>query len=135
MNKDLLAKFFLRIGLAFVFVYAAVEIYFHPANFLKYVPHEITDLMPVDLFLLVFGVVEIILAVWLLSGWKGQYPSLISFLMMVGIIVLNPEYFQILFRNVAIGFGSLALVVLEMAKEPAKNTTLHQTNYLMPSIK
>ena len=112
-----LAKYFLKIGLAFVFIYASVEIYLHPDNFLKYIPPFMMDFMPIDLFLDVFGVAEVLLAIWLLSGWKVQYPSIISFLLMVGIVVMNPEYFQVLFRNVAIGFGSLALAALEMARE------------------
>lgn len=117
MTKNELAKWFLRVGLAFVFLYASVEIYFHPANFLKYVPQFVQDSLPLDLFLLLFGVFEVAIAVWLLTGWKGQYPSLLSVLMIIGIVAFNMEYFQILFRNVAIGFGGLALVVLELTKD------------------
>jgi len=114
MNSERLAKYFLRIGLAFVFIYASVEIYLSPDNFLKYVPNQLLDMIPLDTFLIVFGIAEIALAVWLISGWKGHYPSFLSFLMMAGIVAFNMEYFQVLFRNVAIGFGSLALVVLEL---------------------
>jgi hypothetical protein len=117
MNQNQLAKWFLRIGMAFVLVYASVEIYVNPENFLKYVPKFMTNMVPLDLFLNSFGVIEVLLAVWLLSGWKGQYPSLLSALMMAGIVVFNMEYFQILFRNVAIGFGGLALIALELANE------------------
>jgi hypothetical protein len=116
MSNTSFAKWLLRIGIAFVYVYAAVEIYLHPDNFLKYVPKVILDYVQLDLFLLVFGVLEIVLSVWLLSGWKGHYSSIISVVMIAGIVVFNPEYFQILFRNVAIGFGGLALLVLELRK-------------------
>jgi len=117
MNINSLAKFFLRAGLAFVLVYASVEIYYRPDNFLKYVPPFVLQMISMDLFLPIFGVVEIILALWLLSGWKGQYPSMLAVMMMVGIVVFNMDYFQILFRNVAIGFGALALFVLELTQE------------------
>jgi hypothetical protein len=117
MKGNQLAKFFLRFGLAFVFVYAAVEIYFHPANFLKYVPDFILDQVPLDLFLLSFGIIEIALAVWLLSGWKGVYPAVMSLLMIAGIVIFNMEHFQILFRNIAIGFAALALAMLEITKD------------------
>lgn len=113
MNNDKLAKCLLRFGLAFVLVYAAFEVYNNPTNFLKYVPKIILDIVPIDLFLVGFGIIEIILAAWLLSGWKGQIPSMLSFFMMAGIIAFNMEHFHILFRNVAIGFGCLALVALE----------------------
>lgn len=117
MNKSKLAIWFLRIGLAFVFIYASIEIYLSPDNFLKYIPRYILDIIPINLFLHSFGIAEVLLAVWLLSGWKGQYPSFLSLVVMVGIVVFNMEYFQVLFRNVAIAFGALALLLLEMKVE------------------
>ena len=117
MSKSKLAKWFLRAGLAFVFVYASIEIYINPDNFLKYVPEFILGIVPLDLFLLLFGVVEIVLAVWLLSGWRGFYPAMLSVLMIAGIVAFNTDHFQVLFRNVAIAFGGLALASLEMKKE------------------
>jgi hypothetical protein len=115
-NKNEVAKWLLRIGLAFVFIYASVEIYINPSNFIKYIPSDILNILPLHLFLHSFGVIEVALALWLLSGWKGAYPSIISVAMIIGIVVFNMEHFQVLFRNVAIGFGGLALLVLEMTK-------------------
>ena len=122
-NKNEIAKWFLRIGLAFVFIYASIEIYLHPSNFIKYIPASIVNMVPMDLFLHSFGVIEIALALWLLSGWKGEYPSIISVGLIIGIVVFNMEYFQVLFRNVAIGFGGLALLVLEMKKSSSATKT------------
>lgn len=113
MSNNKLAVWFLRVGLAFVFAYASYEICVNPANFLKYTPKFILSIVSENMFLYTFGVAELVLAVWLLTGWKAEYPSIISVMLMVGIIVFNPEYFQILFRNVAIGFGGLALLMLE----------------------
>lgn len=113
LTNNKLAVFFLRFGLAFVLVYATIEIYNHPENFLKYVPKAIVNMVPVSLFLDLLGVSEVVLALWLLSGWKGQYASFLTVLMMVGIVVCNMEHFQILFRNVAIAFGGLSLIMLE----------------------
>lgn len=115
LNNNSIAKYLLRVGLAFVYVYASIEIYLHPANFLKYIPDCILHYISKDLFLDIFGVVEIALALWLLSGWKGHVPSLLSVFFMVGIVAFNMEHFQVLFRNVAIAFGALALVVLELS--------------------
>ena len=113
MSYSKLAIWFLRVGLAFVFAYASAEIYMNPANFLKYTPQFVFDIIPTNAFLYTFGVAELVLAAWILTGWKAEYPAIISVMLMVGIIVSNPEYFQILFRNVAIGFGALALLMLE----------------------
>lgn len=38
-------------------------------------------------------------------------------MLMIGIIAFNPEHFQVLFRNVAIAFGGLALLMLEIKQE------------------
>ena len=115
MNTDKisLSKWYLRIGLAFVFLYASVEIYLHPQNFLKYTPPFITNLINIDAFLLIFGVVEVLVGFWLLTGWKGKYPALLTVLMMAGIVVCNMEHFQVLFRNIAIATAGLALIALE----------------------
>ena len=127
-NNNETAKWLLRVGLAFVFIYASAEIYLNPANFIKYVPSFILNSVPLDLFLNLFGVIEVALAAWLLSGWKGAYPSIISVAMIVGIVVFNIEHFQVLFRNVAIGFGGLALLVLEIKKNKLSRKTQVERN-------
>lgn len=124
MNNSSIAKWCLRFGLAFVFVYASIEIFLSPERFLKYVPYFIIQLVPSDLFLPAFGVSEILLAMWLLSGWKVHFPSMLAALMMAAIVVFNMDYFQILFRNVAIGFGAIALVLLETYDEKASLSKL-----------
>ena len=111
-NIDL-AKWFLRAGLAFVYLYAAIEIQLNPQNFLKYVPPTVQTILPTNLFLLLFGIFEVALAACLLSGKFGKYMGLISFILMTGIIFPNLVYFSVLFRNVAIALASLALVALE----------------------
>ncbi|HXF28662.1 MAG TPA: hypothetical protein VN457_02330 [Chlamydiales bacterium] len=122
MDSGKLAKWLLRFGLAFVFMYATVEIHVNPDNFVKYIPNFVFNIVPLEIFLLVFGVAEVVLALWLLSGWKGQIPSVLAVLMIAGITLFNMDYFQILFRNVAIVFGGMALVVLELVKDKKRTT-------------
>ena len=107
------ARWFLRIGLAFVYAYAAVEIHLHPELFLKYVPTFVQSLFPTGPFLLFFGIFEVALTIWLLSGKRTEYAAMISFFLISGIVVFNLQYFSVLFRNIAIAFASLALVVLD----------------------
>ena len=120
MNNNKLAVWFLRVGLAFVFAYASVEIYLNPTNFLKYTPDFVLNLVPIKPFLYSFGFAELALAAWLLTGYKPAYSSLISVMLMVAIIIFNPEHFGILFRNVAIGFGGLALLIIDREKVKAR---------------
>ena len=107
------AKWLIRIGLAFVYGYAAVEMFVDPINFLRYVPPFMQEIMPIDLFLFAFGSFEIFFTLWLLSGIKTKYAGILSAFLMLSIILPNIQYFAVLFRNVAIGFASIALFVLE----------------------
>ena len=118
-KKIRIAIWCLRIGLSFVFAYAAIEVYTHSENFLKYLPDMVQDLIDPKYFLPAFGIGEIILALWLLSGWNVHYAALISSALMVGIILPNLDSFHILFRNVAIGFAALALASIEWPDEPS----------------
>lgn len=117
MRNIKLAAWFLRVGLAFVFTYASIEMIINPQNFLKYTPTLILDIFPETTFLYSFGFAEFLLAIWLLTKWKSEYSSILSVMLMVGIIAVNPEHFHILFRNVAIAFGGLALLMLETKQE------------------
>lgn len=121
MNLNNIAKWCLRVGLAFVYLYASVEIFIAPEKFLKYIPQFMMTAIPTEIFLPAFAVIEVVLAAWLMSGWKCEYPSLLSVLMMAGIVAFNMDYFSILFRNVAIGFGAMALVALELIREQTKS--------------
>lgn len=127
------AKIFLRIGLAFVFVYAAVEIHYNPDNFLRYVPPFVSDLFPIEKFLPVFGIGEILLAIWLISGKWGRYSAIISFLLLCAITIPNYAFFTTLFRNVAIATGALALFCLESMRS-ASPPSLGSTNTIHSQV-
>lgn len=108
----LLAHRLLRLGLAFVFLYAAIEMLIIPESMIKYVPAFVGSIMPLDLFLQLFGGFEILLAFWLLSGWLSLPAAWIAFVLLTLIVITNLAYFPILFRNVAISCAALALAAL-----------------------
>jgi uncharacterized membrane protein YphA (DoxX/SURF4 family) len=110
-----LARLLLRIGLAVVFSYAALEAFTNPAAFLKYIPDFIVGFINTDIFLPIFGAAEVFLTIWLLTGYRIRYAAIMAFFLMAAIVGFNPEYFNILFRNIAIGFAALALALLEEA--------------------
>ena len=112
-----IARWLLRIGLAFVYGYVSVEMFVDPSSFLKYVPQFMQQIMPLNIFMVSFGIFEILLTLWLLSGKGTEYAGIISAFLMIAIIVPNTAYFSILFRNVAIGFASLALTTLDYRRQ------------------
>lgn len=113
MQNAKLPMIFLRVGLAFVFIYAAVAMSFSPSKYVFYFPDFIRQLSPSDSLLIhSFSVFEILLSAWLLSGIQVFFSAYISALVLIGIVVFNLDEFNILFRNVAIIMGALSLMTL-----------------------
>ncbi len=99
----------LRVGLAFVLLYAAVSSLFNPQDWIGYFPHFLFSFLPSQFLLTGFSAMQIILAVWLLSGWRLQRAALLSALMMAGITVFNLNVFEVTFRDVGLFFMAVAL--------------------------
>ncbi|MEK6840785.1 MAG: hypothetical protein AABX79_02420 [Nanoarchaeota archaeon] len=111
------ASFFLRVGLAFVFIYAAVSGFLDPQSWIGYVPHFIGNDVMRGYFLFANGVVEIFLGLWLLSGKKTFYSGIVSALLLAGIAIANLGSFIVVFRDVGLFFAAVALAVLSKKEE------------------
>ncbi len=121
MRRDW-ADLILRVGLAFAFLYPPVNALSDPFTWIGYFPREIVSLAQsfgiTDLVLLhTFGVVEISLALWVLSGWKIFWPSVGAFLVLLAIVVSDLSGFQILFRDVSIMAIALSLAYTHRPKQ------------------
>lgn len=110
LPKMHLAPLMLRLGLAFVFVYAAISSFVTPRDWVGFLPTMMTDFIDADLLLKFFSTFELLLAAWLLSGVYVRLAGLVSALMMVGIVVTNPSVFIVSFRDIGLAFAGLALV-------------------------
>ena len=115
-NKNNLASFFLRSGLAIVFFYAGIASFLAPENWIGFIPNFIIDFFPVSVFLILFSIYEIFLGVWLLSNKKIFYASVLSASTMLIIVITNILLFDIVFRDIAILFMAIALAVLSRKK-------------------
>jgi uncharacterized membrane protein len=105
-----LPSWLLRAGLAFVLSYAATSSFFHPETFARYFPSFLPSAWATEL-LPVFAVFEMLLAVGLMTA-RFTYPAaMLAGLTMIAIIVVNPNVFDVLFRNVAIACGAFALAL------------------------
>lgn len=99
----------LRLGLATIFLYAAVSSFLVPEEWVGYFPQFLRDIVSPDILLPVFSVYELLLAVWLLSSLYVQYAALLSAATLAGIVVSNFQLFAITFRDLALIFTSIAL--------------------------
>jgi uncharacterized membrane protein YphA (DoxX/SURF4 family) len=111
-----LISFFLRAGLAIVFLYAGISSLIEPSSWIGYVPQFINIIIPREMFLSIYSIFEIILALWLLSNKKIYYASLLSSLTLLLIIFPNIFQLEIVFRDIAIFFSGVSLAVLSYEK-------------------
>lgn len=107
-----MASLLLRVGLAFVFGYAATSALVIPDAWIGFYPQFIRGLVPDQILLYGHSFFEILLSLWLLSGKKPFYAALFSGLWILGIILGTLDAFLITFRDVAIFLSAAALAVL-----------------------
>ena len=115
-----MAEYALRAGVAFAFLYPALNALADPYAWIGYFPEFTRGYVPDITLLHAFGVLEVILALWILSGWKIFFPSLAAGAMLLGIVAFNLPNFQVLFRVVSIAAMAFGLVVISYGDERRK---------------
>ena len=110
----------LRVGLAFVFLYASASAFVDPLRFAGYMPHGMPPVLVERVCLPLFSAYEAILAACFLAGRRLFATAILATLTLVGIIVLNPDKFSVLFRNVGIIGAALAVALQAWQAQPTK---------------
>ena len=113
------AHFLLRLGAAFAFAYPAVNAWFDPGSWIGYFPPFVLSFgesigVSNEILLHLFGAVEILLALWILSGYKLFWPSLVATAMLLTIVVFNLPQMQIVFRDLSIAALTFALALMHL---------------------
>jgi uncharacterized membrane protein YphA (DoxX/SURF4 family) len=106
------AQIILRIGVAFAFLYPPLNAVLDPNSWIGYFPSFMRGIVPDEVLLHSFGAIEVIIALWILSGWKVFYPAVIAGLMLLGIVAFNIPQFPIVFRDLSIAAMALALALM-----------------------
>jgi uncharacterized membrane protein YphA (DoxX/SURF4 family) len=109
-RADQLPGLLLRGGLAFAFLYAATASFLHPTTFARYFPSFMPGAWAAEL-LPAFAVYEVVLSALLLTNRFTYTASLLAAATLLGIVVVNPDAFEVLFRNVALACAALALAL------------------------
>jgi|SRR3989344_2619961 len=112
MRNSSLAFFFLRLGIATVFLYAAIASFLDPLSWVGFFPVWLKTLFPATILLYLFSTYEIVLAFWLLSGRHALYAASLAALTLFSIVIFNTSALDIVFRDVAILFAAVALASL-----------------------
>jgi uncharacterized membrane protein YphA (DoxX/SURF4 family) len=113
LHNDRLAAWLLRGGLAFIFAYAGVSSLQHPLEWIGYLPHFLTQLLTATTLVKVFAIIELLLAVWLISGKFVKWAGALSALMLLGIVAFNSSQLIITFRDIGLAAMALALIFIE----------------------
>ena len=120
MHQEKIANVLLRVGVAFAFLYPPIDALQNPDSWLGYFPpfiHTAAQQLGIsDLLVLhTFGAVEVVLALWILSGWRIFWPALAGALMLCAIVLFNLSQFEILFRDLSLAAAALALAFLSVS--------------------
>ncbi len=112
-QKIRLASLALRVGLAFVFLYAATEALLHPEAWIGYIPHSISNIVDAKVMLDSISAAQFILAAWLLWGRFSRYAGLLAVVLLGGITLSNLGALLITFRDIGLIGAALAVSVLD----------------------
>lgn len=120
MPSERVANFFLRLGVGFAFLYPSLDAFADPYTWLGYFPKFMHGIVPDMILLHSFGAIEIIIALWILSGKKIFLPSSAATLLLLAIVFCNLQDFQIVFRDISISAMSGALAIMAYNSNPRR---------------
>lgn len=110
------ASLMLRVGLAFAFAYAAISALNSPDAWVGFIPPFSTKFVSAKLVLDFVSLLQLFLAVWLLSGKFITYAACLALALLLGIVGFNPSAFIITFRDVPLIFTAFAIICLDLSK-------------------
>ncbi len=110
--KVRIAILLLSIGLAGTYFYAGISALQHPDDWIGFLPELVRANPLAGTMLMGFSIFQIGLAAWLISGIRTSFAASISVLLLVAIMVTNPDALTITFRDGGLVFASIALAVL-----------------------
>lgn len=98
--------------MAFTFLYASISAFINPDPWLAYFPEFLRNTFSESFLLSTWGTGELVIGIWLISGYQIFIPSLLSAILMIGIFVFDFESLPITFRNVCILCTSISLAIM-----------------------
>lgn len=104
--------FLLRFGVAFTFLFASISAFLNPTPWLSYFPDFMRAQFSDQLLLMLWGGGELVIGIWLLTGWRIFVPSVAAALLLIGIFIFDFHSIKITFRNVSILSTSIALAII-----------------------
>lgn len=114
---DKTAHLLLRIGVGFAFLYPPISAIFAPDSWIGYFPSFLLGIAPDLVLLHSFGLLEVAIALWILSGRRIFIPSTLASILLVSIVAFNLQNFEVVFRDLSIACTALALAAMSRQKD------------------
>lgn len=102
----------LRVAIAFAFLYPPIAAVLNPTAWIWFVPDFVELFIAKEVFLHVFGVVEVLIALGVLFMRNPFWPAAAASVILFIIVVIDLSTFDIVFRDVSILLAALALILL-----------------------
>ena len=116
MVRERIADIVLRAGLAFAFLYPPINAIGDPEAWIGYFPQFLRGHVDDLVLLHSFGAIEVIIALWILSGKRIFLPSAAACIMLVAIVTMDSSEFQVVFRDLSIAAIALYLAIRNLPK-------------------
>ena len=107
----LYARWLLRIALAFAFGYAAISAFLIPQAWIDFIPSYVPEQVKMP-SLDMFSVIQLVVAAWLLSGWRQRTAALVSGVLITALTLANVSAFLVTFRDVSLALAAFALILI-----------------------
>ncbi len=108
-----LASLIIRVGLAAVFAYAAIDAFREPDAWVSFIPAFTTKFVAAKTALDMLSVAQLVLVAWLLWGKYVKLAALVAIGFLAGLVVFNFSTFLITFRDIGLIAAAAALIFLE----------------------
>lgn len=117
-KSDQLSSLMLRLGLAYVFLYAGIDAIIHPQVWIDFLPPIAFEYAPMKLVLDMFSISQILIALALLWRKTSFYGAAVSAVTLAGItissLVMDLSSILIVFRDIGLFFAAAGLMFLEL---------------------
>ncbi len=122
MSSKKIISIILRIGLAIPFMYAAIAAFLHPSDWVIFFPNILRNNIKDTTLLTWWGLFEIVLSVWLVSGKRIFIPSIVATLTLASIIVINLGSSDLIFQDIPALAAALSLSIIHFPNRRILNT-------------
>lgn len=118
------AAILLRVAIAFAFIYPPISAFIDPFAWIGFFPPFLLDAFAgnTQVLLHAFGVLEVTLGLWILSGWRIHIPAALAALVLLAITALNWQSLDIVFRDLSLALAAAALAWMTWPRKDTAGT-------------